>query len=82
VKVLLLNAGPALEATDLEGDPATLAERLRAGLARRTGHVEPGKRIAQLVFARFERPAIRLVAEVPRETERGEDGFGSTGSLS
>ena len=37
-----------------------------------------GARIAQLVFARFESPAIELSAELP-ETERGEGGFGSTG---
>lgn len=79
VKVLLLNAAPALEAADLDGDPATLAERLRAGLARRTVSVEVGERIAQLVFARFERPTVRIVAEVPRQTERGEGGLGSTG---
>lgn len=80
VKVLLLNAAPAVEAAELEGDSATLGERLRAGLADRTVRVEAGERIAQLVFARFERPTIRLVAEVPRETERGEGGFGSTGT--
>lgn len=80
IKVLLLNAAPALEAADLDGDPVTLAERLRDGLARRTVRIEAGERIAQLVFARFERPTVRRVAEVPRETERGEGGFGSTGS--
>lgn len=80
VRVLLLNAAPALDAADLEDDAATLAERLRAGLARRTVRVERGERIAQLVFARFERPAVRFVTEVPRETERGEGGFGSTGT--
>jgi len=80
VKVLLLNAAPALEAADLDGDPATLAERLRAGLARRTVRVDVGERIAQLVFARFERPVVRQVAELPRDTERGEGGFGSTGT--
>lgn len=79
VKVLLLNAAPALEAADLGGDAGTLAERLRSGLARRTVRVEVGERIAQLVFARFERPTVRVVAEVPRQTERGEGGLGSTG---
>ena len=82
VRVLLLNAAPALDAADLEGDATTIAERLRAGLIRRTLHVERGERIAQLVFARFERPAIRLVDEVPTATERGEGGFGSTGTSS
>jgi len=80
VRILLLNAAPAVEAADLEGDAATLTERLAAGLARRTIRVESGERIAQLVFARFERPTIRLVAAIPRETERGEGGFGSTGT--
>jgi len=79
LKVLLLNTSSALDADDLAGDPATLAERLRAGLARRTIRVERGERIAQLVFARFERPAIEIVDRVPTETERGEGGFGSTG---
>jgi dUTP pyrophosphatase len=69
-----------MEAADLEGDPATLTERLAAGLARRTIRVESGERIAQLVFARFERPTIRLVPAIPLETERGEGGFGSTGT--
>lgn len=80
VRILLLNAAPAMEAADLEGDPATLTERLAAGLARRTIRVESGERIAQLVFARFERPTIRLVPAIPLETERGEGGFGSTGT--
>ena len=37
-----------------------------------------GERIAQLVFARFEAPAVRQV-DVLSETSRGADGFGSTG---
>ena len=41
--------------------------------------LERGERIAQLVFARFERPAIRVVESVSLETKRGEGGFGSTG---
>lgn len=38
-----------------------------------------GERIAQLVFARFEAPAI-VPAERLSETARGEGGFGSTGT--
>lgn len=41
--------------------------------------LERGERIAQLVFARFEEPEITEVAEVTA-TERGEGGFGSTGT--
>ena len=37
-----------------------------------------GERIAQLVFARFETPAL-LESEGLTESDRGEGGFGSTG---
>ena len=37
-----------------------------------------GERIAQLVFARFETPAVEEVQELS-DTERGAGGFGSTG---
>lgn len=40
--------------------------------------VRRGERIAQLVFARFETPAVEE-AETLSETGRGESGFGSTG---
>lgn len=38
-----------------------------------------GERIAQLVFARFETPAIQTSDELS-ETDRGTGGFGSTGT--
>ena len=38
-----------------------------------------GDRIAQLVFARFEAPDV-LEVDALRATERGEGGFGSTGT--
>ena len=41
--------------------------------------LERGERIAQLVFARFEAPQIEEVEELSA-TERGEGGFGSTGT--
>jgi dUTP pyrophosphatase len=37
-----------------------------------------GDRVAQLVFARFERPSVVQTDQVG-DTERGEGGFGSTG---
>lgn len=40
--------------------------------------ISRGERIAQLVFARFERPRLEEVDRVA-ETERGDGGFGSTG---
>lgn len=79
VKVLLWNGAPAVAPDDLEGPADGLLERLRAGLERRTVHVERGDRIAQLVLARFERPPVRIVDAVPDDTERGTGGFGSTG---
>ena len=41
--------------------------------------LERGERIAQLVFSRFEAPEVVEVASLS-ETERGEGGFGSTGT--
>jgi dUTP pyrophosphatase len=41
--------------------------------------VQPGERVGQLVFARYEAPSLRLVADLDA-TERGEGGFGSTGT--
>lgn len=40
--------------------------------------VNPGDRIAQMIFSRFERAALVEVAELS-ETARGEGGFGHTG---
>lgn len=40
--------------------------------------VEPGERIAQLVFSKYERVEFELAEEL-ETTERGEGGFGSTG---
>lgn len=40
--------------------------------------LEPGERIAQLVFARYEQLEWSSVAEL-ESTDRGEGGFGSTG---
>ena len=41
--------------------------------------VEPGERIAQLVFAKYEKADFIEVEEL-NETERGEGGFGHTGN--
>jgi dUTP pyrophosphatase len=80
VKVILMNAAPALTAADLEGgQEGSLQARLARGLRARTIRIERGERIAQLVFARFERPAIEIVERLSLETGRGEGGFGSTG---
>ncbi len=41
--------------------------------------INPGDRIAQLVFLPILRPVFSVVETFSRETERGEGGFGSTG---
>lgn len=43
-------------------------------------HIEPGERIAQLMFVPVIRPAFKVVAEFSGKTERGDGGFGSTGA--
>ena len=82
VKVILLNAAAVLSAADLAGPfgEESLTDRLARGIESRTIRIERGERIAQLVFARFERPAIRIVNGVSPDTGRGEGGFGSTGT--
>jgi dUTP pyrophosphatase len=82
VKVILLNTASALCEADLVDIPdgESVASRLADGIRSRTIRIERGERIAQLVFARFERPAIQVVESVSLETTRGEGGFGSTGA--
>lgn len=82
VKVILLNTSAGLREQDLLGEAGdeSLLERLLRGIRSRTIRIERGERIAQLVFARFERPAIEIVDSVSLETTRGEGGFGSTGA--
>ena len=41
--------------------------------------INPGDRIAQLVFSRIARPRFAVVAEFSRSGRRQADGFGSTG---
>jgi dUTP pyrophosphatase len=41
--------------------------------------IEPGDRVAQLVFVPILRPALRVVEAFSSETARGLGGFGSTG---
>lgn len=50
-----------------------------ANLSNESVVIEPGERIAQLVFARFEQAEFVNV-ETLSETERGAGGFGSTGT--
>lgn len=51
---------------------------LLQNLGTRTVDMHRGDRIAQLVFSRFVAPGVEETQEVS-DTERGEEGFGSTG---
>lgn len=48
-------------------------------LSNETFDIEPGERIAQMVFAKHEVADFELVEELDK-TQRGEGGFGSTGT--
>lgn len=70
----------------LPNSPATIDSDYRGelmvalvNLGREPFEVTHGMRIAQLVFARVEQVAFREVPALP-PTERGEGGFGSTGT--
>lgn len=41
--------------------------------------IEPGERIAQMMFLPVVRPQFQVVGEFSRSSERGAGGFGSTG---
>lgn len=41
--------------------------------------IEPGMRVAQLMFMSFAAPAMEVVEEFPGQTGRGQRGYGSTG---
>ena len=42
-------------------------------------HVKKGDKIAQLVISPIETPVVEVVDEFDSDSERGENGFGSTG---
>jgi dUTP pyrophosphatase len=52
--------------------------RNRAGIGE-TITIQPGDRIAQLIFVPVARPAIAVVTEFKSVSGRGQGGFGSTG---
>ncbi len=79
VKVILHNAEPPVTADDVDGPAEQFVKRVARGIETRTIRIRRGDRIAQLVFARFERPAMELVDHLPEDTQRGAGGFGSTG---
>jgi dUTP pyrophosphatase len=51
----------------------------RSGQGSQAIAINPGDRIAQLLFVPIVRPLFRVVAEFSTDTVRGAGGFGSTG---
>jgi dUTP pyrophosphatase len=93
VKVVLFNSRPVLSAAlimkmlrvdellfkDLGKDLTNNTRwAVEAEIIANTIRIKRGEKIAQAVFAKFERPTIRVVDQLPT-TERGAGGFGSTG---
>ena len=60
--------------------PVLISAWNRNGPGTEPIRIEPGDRIAQLLFVPVVRPALRVVTTFSRATERGEGGFGSTGN--
>ena len=71
--ITVLNAPGTIDA-DYRGDIGVIL----INLGTEPFLVEPGERIGQLVFAKYERAEFELVKEL-ETTERVEGGFGSTG---
>lgn len=42
--------------------------------------IEPGERVAQMVCMKVEKIELEEVSEITKETERGDAGYGSTGT--
>jgi len=59
--------------------PLMISAWNRSGLGTEPILINPGDRIAQLIFLPIVRPLFQMVTEFSKETERGSGGFGSTG---
>jgi len=87
IKVIAYNANPVVTADFvdtlldvLEGssEVADLMDTFDLDTHNGTIKIERGQKVAQIVFARYERPDILVVGELPTSV-RGAAGFGSTG---
>jgi dUTP pyrophosphatase len=59
--------------------PVMISVWNRSALGTEPIVIEPGERIAQMMFVPILRPQFSVVDEFSKSTERGEAGFGSTG---
>lgn len=71
--ITVLNAPGTIDA-DYRGEVGVIL----INLSKEKFSIQPGDRIAQLVFATHEQADFQMVESLS-ETERGEGGFGSTG---
>src|SRR4051812_4922792 len=77
-KGLVLGNAVGLIDADYEG-PCLISAWNRNPLGGNEVVIEPGDRIAQLVFARIARPQFKVVAQFSETGARQAGGFGSTG---
>jgi len=73
-RVFVLNA-PGIVDADYHGEIGVVL----ANMGKETYTVQPGDRIAQLLFQPVVQIALHFVEKFSIETDRGEGGFGSTG---
>jgi dUTP pyrophosphatase len=59
--------------------PVLISVWNRCALGTQAIVIEPGERIAQMMFVPILRPHFTVVDEFSKNTERGAAGFGSTG---
>ncbi|HEU4566213.1 MAG TPA: hypothetical protein VFS05_16240 [Gemmatimonadaceae bacterium] len=84
IRIIAHNTNPVIAAEEmlallsLGAGEEEVAAAIRRGIEARTIRIARGERVAQLVIARYERPAVELVDRLP-DSERGLGGFGSTG---
>lgn len=86
VGVILYNACPPItqqsvdmliDSIDGSAESVNVQEMFDLAFSENTVRIQRGERIAQLVFAKFERPVIYLTDSLS-DTVRGTNGFGST----
>lgn len=82
---LVLGNGIGVIDSDYQGEIKVSAfnrnhARTKAETLERSVCIHPGDRIAQMLFTYVDRPVFNIVKVFTNESERGEGGFGSTGT--
>ena len=71
--ITVLNSPGTID-SDYRGDIGVIL----INLSKESYVINPGDRVAQLVFSKYEEIEWRIVSELP-DSNRGKSGFGSTG---